>query len=206
MKKNFLLFILASILISAVISCGSGSKPEHIKNSIPVSSPAVKLNIPVPTANIPVVEEIPENNDIDETTYKSEPENAGYEIPDTIETTGSYPESEPTEKTPVEETVEETTSEETVEETTPKETVPEETRSPKATEKPQTQSPSEEPQTKKTTEKSSPSTTNSPNTNGRKMYATPTGKRYHYDPDCGGKNSREILSPGSLTPCKKCAQ
>ena len=131
MKKNFLLFILASILISAVISCGSGSKPEHIKNSIPVSSPAVKLNIPVPTANIPVVEEIPENNDIDETTYKSEPENAGYEIPDTIETTGSYPESEPTEKTPVEETVEETTSEETVEETTPKETVPEETRSPK---------------------------------------------------------------------------
>lgn len=41
------------------------------------------------------------------------------------------------------------------------------------------------------------------------IYRTPTGKRYHFDPDCGGKNSYavtldEALDEG-LTPCKKCA-
>ncbi|MBQ8525129.1 MAG: DNA/RNA non-specific endonuclease [Clostridia bacterium] len=41
------------------------------------------------------------------------------------------------------------------------------------------------------------------------IYRTPTGKKYHLDPDCGGKNSYEVslddaLSAG-LTPCKKCA-
>lgn len=44
---------------------------------------------------------------------------------------------------------------------------------------------------------------------GSSVYRTPTGKRYHFDPDCGGKNSYEItlndaISMG-LTPCKKCA-
>lgn len=42
------------------------------------------------------------------------------------------------------------------------------------------------------------------------VYKTPTGKRYHLDPDCGGKNSNETtlkyaLNIG-LTPCKKCAE
>lgn len=42
------------------------------------------------------------------------------------------------------------------------------------------------------------------------VYVTPTGKRYHLDPECGGKNSRaatldEALNRG-LTPCKTCAQ
>lgn len=41
------------------------------------------------------------------------------------------------------------------------------------------------------------------------VYRTPTGKRYHYDPDCGGKNSYEITmqqaTRAGLTPCKKCA-
>lgn len=42
-----------------------------------------------------------------------------------------------------------------------------------------------------------------------KIYRTPSGKRYHYDINCGGKNSYEVtleqaLSAG-LTPCKKCA-
>ena len=41
-------------------------------------------------------------------------------------------------------------------------------------------------------------------------YRTPTGERYHLDPDCGGKNSyliteyEAILS--GLTPCTKCAE
>ena len=48
-----------------------------------------------------------------------------------------------------------------------------------------------------------------PNNNtSQKIYKTPTGKRYHFDPDCGGKNSfettyNEAISSG-LTPCKKC--
>lgn len=42
------------------------------------------------------------------------------------------------------------------------------------------------------------------------LYGTPTGKRYHFDPDCGGKNSyaitmEEALRVG-LTPCSKCTE
>ncbi len=44
---------------------------------------------------------------------------------------------------------------------------------------------------------------------GITVYTTPTGKKYHLDPDCGGKNS----SPSDLDdvkmfydPCQKCAQ
>ncbi len=42
------------------------------------------------------------------------------------------------------------------------------------------------------------------------IYRTPKGKKYHFDPDCGGKNSYQVtmdqaLAAG-LTPCKKCAQ
>ena len=40
------------------------------------------------------------------------------------------------------------------------------------------------------------------------LYATPYGERYHYLPDCGGKNSREIThaqaSARGLAPCQKC--
>ncbi len=42
---------------------------------------------------------------------------------------------------------------------------------------------------------------------GRTVYVTPSGKRYHFDPDCGGKNSRatSIDNVGGRTPCQKCA-
>ena len=51
---------------------------------------------------------------------------------------------------------------------------------------------------------------NKPTNNSVGVYRTPTGKRYHFDPDCGGKNSysttlQKAKSAG-LTPCKKCAQ
>ena len=44
------------------------------------------------------------------------------------------------------------------------------------------------------------------NSNGREVYITPSGKRYHYDPQCGGKNSYKvgINSVGGRTPCQKC--
>lgn len=47
-------------------------------------------------------------------------------------------------------------------------------------------------------------------TQSQTVYRTPTGKRYHLDPDCGGKNStattlQKAIDSG-LTPCKKCAQ
>lgn len=53
-------------------------------------------------------------------------------------------------------------------------------------------------------------TPSAPTQNSRTVYRTPTGKRYHLDPECGGKNSRpttldEATSSG-LTPCQKCAQ
>lgn len=59
---------------------------------------------------------------------------------------------------------------------------------------------------KKTTQ----SSTNSNNSHGRVVYRTPSGKRYHFDPDCGGKNSYQTtLDSGKsvgLTPCQKCAK
>lgn len=42
----------------------------------------------------------------------------------------------------------------------------------------------------------------------RTVYTTPSGKRYHYDPDCGGKNSRATTlnkaTSAGYTPCQKC--
>lgn len=44
------------------------------------------------------------------------------------------------------------------------------------------------------------------NSNVREVYITPNGKRYHYDPQCGGKNSYKvgINNVKGRTPCKKC--
>lgn len=43
-----------------------------------------------------------------------------------------------------------------------------------------------------------------------RVYASPSGKRYHYDAACPGKNGHEItwneVERRGLTPCKKCAQ
>ena len=40
------------------------------------------------------------------------------------------------------------------------------------------------------------------------IYAAPSGKRYHYNAQCPGKNSQEITCDEAeqrgLTPCKKC--
>ncbi len=36
-------------------------------------------------------------------------------------------------------------------------------------------------------------------------YRTPSGKRYHLDPNCGGKNSYRTTNISGLSPCKKCA-
>ena len=51
---------------------------------------------------------------------------------------------------------------------------------------------------------------NSNNTHGKSVYRTPSGKRYHFDPDCGGKNSYQTTldtaKSSGLTPCKKCAK
>lgn len=42
------------------------------------------------------------------------------------------------------------------------------------------------------------------------VYKTPSGKRYYFDPNCGGPNSKqtdlESAKSLGLTPCKKCAQ
>ena len=45
--------------------------------------------------------------------------------------------------------------------------------------------------------------------NGKTVYRTPSGSRYHLDPDCGGKNSYSVTidkaKNAGLTPCKTCA-
>lgn len=57
--------------------------------------------------------------------------------------------------------------------------------------------------------KTSSGSQNRPNSGGRSVYRTPKGKRYHFDPDCGGKNSYSIsmedAKNSGLTPCAKCA-
>ena len=42
--------------------------------------------------------------------------------------------------------------------------------------------------------------------NVKEVYITPSGNRYHYDPQCGGKNSYKvgINAVKGRTPCKKC--
>ena len=53
-------------------------------------------------------------------------------------------------------------------------------------------------------------TPSAPTQNSRTVYRTPTGKRYHFDPECGGKNSKsttlDVATSSGLTPCQKCAQ
>lgn len=50
---------------------------------------------------------------------------------------------------------------------------------------------------------------NNPNSGGSAVYRTPSGTKYHFDPDCGGKNSYQTTldkaKRAGLTPCKKCA-
>lgn len=54
------------------------------------------------------------------------------------------------------------------------------------------------------------SNNNQPNSGGSAVYRTPKGKRYHFDPNCGGKNSYKTTlqqaKNAGLTPCNKCAQ
>lgn len=61
-----------------------------------------------------------------------------------------------------------------------------------------------------TSKQSSSSSSSSSTTNSQTVYVTPTGKRYHLSPTCGGKNSKATTLSNAksmgLTPCKKCAQ
>ena len=57
--------------------------------------------------------------------------------------------------------------------------------------------------------KSTESVANVPSNNDN-VYITPSGSKYHFSPDCGGKNSYEVTLEEAIkdgkTPCKKCAQ
>ena len=73
--------------------------------------------------------------------------------------------------------------------------------------KKKTSSTSSTQKSKQTTKKKTTTTTKK--TQGRTVYITPTGKRYHYSSSCGGKNSYSVTLQTAqsygLTPCKKCA-
>ncbi len=66
------------------------------------------------------------------------------------------------------------------------------------------------PTTKKPTVKQTTAKVTTAEKHSVTVYVTPTGKRYHLDADCGGKNSSattlERATGMGLTPCKKCAQ
>ena len=47
--------------------------------------------------------------------------------------------------------------------------------------------------------KSSSSSKNNNNSHGKQVYRTPHGKRYHFDPDCGGKNSYQITMDAAIS-------
>lgn len=68
----------------------------------------------------------------------------------------------------------------------------------------------EEITTEKETTKRETSVETTKKSTGRTVYRTPSGKRYHYDQDCGGENSYSVsldaAQNSGLTPCKKCAQ
>lgn len=55
------------------------------------------------------------------------------------------------------------------------------------------------------TNKNTTASTYNPEPDGN-YYRTPTGKRYHLDPNCGGKNSYKTTDISGLTPCAKCAK
>lgn len=61
---------------------------------------------------------------------------------------------------------------------------------------------------KKNTTVTNSTNTYNPGADGN-VYRTPTGKRYHFDPNCGGKNSYKTTlaaaKSAGLTPCSKCA-
>lgn len=67
------------------------------------------------------------------------------------------------------------------------------------------ESQSEAENSRKTTTGSSSSNSYNPGPDGY-YYRTPTGKRYHLDPNCGGKNSYRTTNISGLTPCQKCAR
>ncbi len=106
----------------------------------------------------------------------------------------------------------ETTTESTTENATKETSTKEENTTEKQTSSQKETTTKKETSTKKvtTTQKqtSTKKETNSPNSNGTAVYRTPSGKRYHYDPDCGGKNSYKIslddAKSSGLTPCQKC--
>jgi len=65
-------------------------------------------------------------------------------------------------------------------------------------------------QTTTSKDKTSSSSTNQEKDTSGTVYVTPTGKKYHLDPDCGGKNSTATTlnkaKANGKTACKKCAE
>ena len=59
-----------------------------------------------------------------------------------------------------------------------------------------------------TTETAGTTTTTTVTPDSKTVYITPSGKRYHLNPSCGGKNSFSVSidDVGNRTPCQKCAQ
>lgn len=70
------------------------------------------------------------------------------------------------------------------------------------------ETPNEQPENSSSNNENTGDTDND-DSNGTVVYRTPSGKRYHLDPQCGGANSYEVTMSAALnsglTACQKCA-
>lgn len=152
-------------------------------------------------------ENITENETSEENTEETTTEENKQDTPkeETANTTPSTPNStkQPTQQTNTSsENKENQNKQETTTFSTPA-TTPQPEQEPAPTPIP-TPTPAPEPEPETETIPSAPTQ------NSTTVYRTPSGKRYHLDPDCGGKNSYattlDDATAVGLTPCQKCAQ
>lgn len=204
-KNSFLHIIIPVLLFLIACVCIPASTENNTENTI--------NNTVNNTVNQNVVEEKNEvvNEVVEEKDEKDEEETTSKETTqqDKTSTVKDNSSSETTKK-------EEVTTPSAPKQETPKQeattpSVPPVVEQPKEESKPSNESTSSSSNSNSSSNSGSSSNSQEtvPTPNSSTVYRTPTGKRYHLDPDCGGKNSRattldSAISSG-LTPCQKCA-
>ena len=202
-KKGCLPAVIISLVIVGIIgSCGTDSTDtESTTVQTTVYEEYLTEEVTTAPSTVPVVAVV-STTDAETTTTETET------------TTATTTEKETTTKPTT--TQKETTTEKKTTtkkaETTKKETTTEKKTTPKATTTKKVTTTKKPTTTKKVTTTKKKSNTTRDNIddqfNGNTVYITPKGKKYHYDPDCGGKNSYEvgIDEVGNRTACGTCAK
>ncbi len=200
-KKGCLPVAIIGVVLACVIgACGGGDDIEEITTEITtvIESVITTEHIPAPTTLV-----------IETTTVKETTEPTTTQKLTTTTTEKETTTEKKTATTQKETTTEKkTTTTKKVTTTEKKTTTTKKATTTKAT---TTKAPTT---TKKVTTTKKPTTTKkvtmkqNGKTDGKTVYVTPNGERYHLDPDCPGKNGYAVSidEVGSRTACKKCAQ